>query len=245
MREAALNASTYKEPMQKAVAFHEQRTEEIVDGDHELKGANPRLVAHMIPAGLPSPSSLTASENIDEQIPHFERNSAWATQHKYGHITTRAHESNEQRAYNLRTHTAGIETVSALNFREHGGEKLLIGSAIEPKLAAIANWAQEVFGKEYDSDSMAVLVTLTAIEGEQVRIPDYARMTVSVSEAVFESSRINPWPVKMPLEPATPAETYDQLSPLFDRLWADTGLEESVFYGDGSEAEREIRRYLG
>lgn len=56
MREAALNASTYQDPMQKAVAFHEQRTEEIVDGDHELKGANPRLVMDQHTPGAVSPT---------------------------------------------------------------------------------------------------------------------------------------------------------------------------------------------
>ncbi|MFD1525112.1 MULTISPECIES: hypothetical protein [Halolamina] len=245
MREAALNASTHQEPVQKAVAFHEQRVEEIVDGDHELDDREPQLVAHMIPEGYPSGGSLAAGENIDEQIPHFEGRSAWREQHEHGQITTRAAKSGETEAYNLRTPVSGIETVSAGEIWERGDHNLFVASSTEAKLAATANWAQEQFGEEYESDWMTVLVTLIGVRGEQVRIPDNVRMSVSVSEAVFESDRIDPRPVKVPLESCTPAETYNKLSPLFDRLWADTGLEGSVFYSDGSEAEREIRGFLG
>lgn len=244
MREAALNASTYQEPVQKAVAYHEQRVDEIVDGDHELGDREPHLVAHTIPEGYPKEDSLTIAEDIDERVPHFEGRAAWGTQHKYGQITTRANESDATEAYNLQTPIGGIETVSGGEIWERGDDDLFRASSTEAKLAATANWAQERFVEAYDSIRVLVLVTLVGVEGEQIRIPDHARMSVSLSEAVFESNRIGPFPVKLPVGSTTPRETYDNLSPLFDRLWTDTGLEESVFYSDGAEAEREIRSYL-
>jgi len=241
MRHAALNASIHQDPMQKAVAFHEQRVEEIENGDHEL-GEDPELVAHVIPEGYPTSEALSAATLPNEVPPNFLREAGRSGSHKYGEITKPQHQDHDQRAYGLLTHAGGIETVSSVEIDDFGGEEQFLASRSELKLAATVHWAQNTLEDEFNSDRLVVLVTLMGVSGEKIRIPD--AVMVGPSEPTFSSDRVNPWPTTVPLESTPPSDAYDQLTGLFDRLWSDTGISGSVFYHDGTEASTSMTDFL-
>ena len=243
MRHAALNASTYEEPIQKAVAFHEQRVEEIVDGDHELDGRDPQLVAHIIPEGLPDSDSLSAERAIGQTPPSFDRESANGRRHKYGEIVGPAHRDTDQLSYSLHMFAGGLEVVSGREISEAGDDLKFFASRTEAKLTAVVNWAQEAFGEEYDAESLTVLTTLVGVEGEEIRVSDRANARTRVSHPVLKSDRINPWPVEVPVESVGGDQTYERLMPFFDRLWTDSELPSSIFYRDGTEALGNIRDF--
>jgi len=241
MRHAALNASTHQDTMQKAVAFHEQRVEEIENGDHEL-GQDPQLVAHVIPEGYPTTEALSAGTLPNEVPPNFLREVGLSDTHKYGEITKPQHQDHDQRAYGLLTHAGGIETVSSVEIDDFGGEEQFLASRCELKLAATVHWAQNTLEDEFNSDRLVVLVTLMEVSGEKIRIPD--AVMVGPSEPTFSSDRVNPWPTTVSLESTPPSDAYDQLTGLFDRLWSDTGISGSVFYHDGKEAHSSMTDFL-
>ena len=242
MREAALNASTYPDSLQKAVAFHEQRVGQITDGDHDLDDREPQLVAHILPEGSPSPESLSSETGLEHSPPGFTGETSIAERHKYGEITE-SPRGTELRAYNLNLFAGGVETVSGKEVSSHGDEELFLASRTEAKLAATVNWAQEAF-EESEPGSLIVLVTLIGVEGEKIRIPDRAKPRTTASDVHFNSNRINPWPVKVPVGSTGAADSYNQLSGMYDRLWTDAGLTSSIFYRNGSDAVGVMRDYL-
>lgn len=240
MRKAALEASTYDEPAQKAVAFHEQRVREITGGDHELD-EDPQVIAHMIPEGYPKDGSLTEGP-IEQSPPPFRNEPTHTETHRYGRVTKSANPTREEQAYNLHMYAGGVEAVSGGEISEFNGG-LFEASRTEAKLAVTANWAQMAF--EGEGDSLVVLVSLVNIEGEEVRIPDRARgIATNASDATFSADTVAPWPVKVPLETVEPTETFNQLHGLFDRLWTDTGLSSSPFYNSGGDAAGVMRDFI-
>lgn len=243
MRQAALEASTYDDASQKAVEFHEQRVEEIVDGDHELDDRDPQLVAHVIPEGFPNSDTLSAERTIDQTPPSFIRESANGRRHKYGEIVGPAHRNTDQLSYSLHMFAGGLEVVSGREISEAEGDMKFFASRTEAKLTAVVNWAQEAFQEEYDSESLTVLTTLVGVEGEEIRVSDRAAPRTRVSHPVFKSDRINPWPVKVPVESVGGDQTYESLMPFFDRLWTDSDLPSSIFYTNGTEALKNIRDF--
>ncbi len=242
MRDAALQATTYPEPIQRALAFHELRVDEIGQGDHEVEVGDPQLVAHVLPKGIPNKVSLSEGGPVDEVPPNFLKEDGFLFDHKYGKITSPADRGPPQQAYSLLPYPGGLEVVSGVEISEFGGEELFLASRTEVKLTATVNWAQEVFGDEYESDKLIVLVTLLGVQGERIRVPDHVR--AGVNEPTFVSDRVNPWPAKVPVESPSVQDTYDQLADLFDRLWTDSGMGSSIFYRDGTEAYQQIVEYL-
>lgn len=244
MREAALIASTHSEPQQRSVAFHEQRLREIGNGDHDLEEVDPQLVAHFIPEGYPQANSLCSPGEIDEEPPAFVRSQNHVRSHEYGKITKPANDSQLQRGYNLLMHCEGIETVSGTEISDFNGEEVFLASRTEAKIAATANWAQSRFEELPESDHLAVMVTLVGVEQEDIRIPDKMGARWGIREASFNSERISPWPASIPVGDIDPAETYNQLSVLFGRLWSDAGISGTGFYRNGSDALGTMRDYL-
>jgi len=243
MRQATLEATTFQDPKQRALAFHERRVGEILGGDHELDGVEPQLIAHFIPEGYPQATSLAVDGDIDRELPQLVQDATSIRRHHYGLITEPANRSVPQRAYNLRCFAGGLESVSGAEVTDFGGDELFRASSTEAKIAASANWAQNTLGSEFEGDYLTVAITLVGVEGQEIRIPDAARGRAYVSEPVFNSDRIDAWPVKIPLEETSPADSYNQLVGLFDHLWTDAGFTASIFYQNGTDAAGSMRRY--
>lgn len=203
-------------------------------GEHDL-AEDPYAIVHIIPNGALEPLNwaVDRAEDISTHgLTDFNREPAanWKTPtgRRLAH-----NDEDEPKSYTELSKTGVVEAVSTRFVKERADATYYDGHKLEAAITALAAWADRQYA-DIDIEITTIHVTLQDVEGLELTIPERAR-TVN-ERVVLESDEIRPFPFRF--DPMDGSENNhhqirEDLSPLFDSLWAIGGQFKSPYFGDG------------
>lgn len=247
IREATRLASEHDTHIQRASSYHRHRVDDIRNGEHDLD-SHPHAVVHAIPEGsLEDDWHESKIDQLQTHRLHAFTKELTATEPRPTGRRAFENEANDHASYGHLA-TTGVYEIASRRFihpaddTPHNGE--YTGDELEAATTAFVYWLNNQYST-VDLDDYTLHITLMDMDDVQLVNSDDPPQTGSPDDdAVFETDTVQPFPIKPDTTTSNATNVYNDLRPLFDRLWSAAGLFDSPYntrdrtMGNAAEAYR-------